>query len=295
MTGFELSYRGQAVDQFEAVLSEYTKSKYVLATNTGTAALHLALLACGIKPGDYVLCPTMTFTATAAAIVYCGAIPIFYDCDKNGLLNVNHIYKYYYDDGFSSRIKAIITVNFLGQNLDYKNIRYLANEYKLFWIEDAAPAIGTWEDGKHAGTHGDCGIISFNGNKLVTTGGGGCVLTNDPHIYGKAKHLSMTAKDQDKSQDGCYHDEIGFNYRMPGLNAMYGIEQMKNIEEIILERRHKFGVNNYNGWGVLVDRNVPESKRLWRPLHTLPPYKQYPTLEIENAMELYYTKNWIGG
>jgi perosamine synthetase len=238
---------GEYVNKVEEFLAGFTGSKYAIATVNGTSALHIALLLSGVKPNTEVITQPLTFVATCNAISYCGAYPTFVDVDNDTLgmspeslesfLAKNCLVK---DDGVynkltNRKITAIVPVHTFGHPCKIDKIIEIANEYNIPVVEDAAEALGSLYKGKHTGTFGKFGIISFNGNKIVTAGGGGVILTSDEVLAKKAKHLTTTAKVPHKWE--YYHDEIGFNYRMPNLNAALLLAQLENLEKFIKTKR----------------------------------------------------------
>ena len=241
---------GEYVNKFENLISEYTNSKRVIAVVNGTSALHLALKVAGIKANDEVICPSLTFVATANAISYLDAKPHFVDINEKTLgLDPEALNKWLgeivvREDGqiknknTGRKISAIVPMHAYGHPVEIESIKEIANRYDLFVIEDAAEALGSFYKNKHAGTFGDIGILSFNGNKIITTGGGGALLTNNDEIAEKAKHLSTTAKIKHKWE--FVHDQIGFNYRLPNLNASLGCAQMRKLPKFINSKRILF-------------------------------------------------------
>ena len=241
---------GQYVDKFEKMIAEFTNSKKAIALVNGTSALHLALKVLGINPNDEVICPSLTFVATANAISYLNAKPHFVDINENTLGIDPLALEKWLDqiiiekDGKSinkntgRRIKAIIPMHTFGHPVEIDSIVEIANRYNLSVIEDAAESLGSFYKKKHTGTFGKVGILSFNGNKIITTGGGGALLTNDKKIAAYAKHLSTTAKV--KHDWRFIHDQIGFNYRLPNLNAALGCAQMKKLPFFIESKRNLF-------------------------------------------------------
>ncbi len=239
---------GSYVTKFENEISKFTECQFAVATSNGTSALHLALLCVGIKPTDEVLLSPLTFIATANAISYCGGIPHFVDCESETLgIDPEKLRKYLLEIAkvesgrtinkkTGNSLKAIIPMHCYGIPSQMKELTDVANEFNLTIIEDAAESLGSLYRGKSTGTIGLVGIYSFNGNKIVTTGGGGVLVTNDEDIARKAKHLSTTARVSHLWN--FQHDEIGFNYRMPNLNAALGVAQLEKINEKIELKRN---------------------------------------------------------
>jgi len=238
-----VSSTGPHLDKFENQLKAFTGAEHVVAVSNGTAALSLALLASGIVPGQEVLIPALTFVATGNAVLHAGAIPHFIESDSSTLgVNTKALIGYLEETTTNKEgrlvnvktgrvIAAIMPVHVFGHIGDMTGLTELAREFNLLIIEDAAEALGSFQDGIHAGCFGKCGIISFNGNKIITTGGGGVVLTNDPNIATTARHLATTAKIPHRYE--YFHDRIGFNFRMPALNAALGCAQMEKLPEYL--------------------------------------------------------------
>ncbi|MDD2224790.1 MAG: LegC family aminotransferase [Candidatus Shapirobacteria bacterium] len=242
-----VSSAGKFVDEFEKKIAQFTGVKYAIATSSGTAALHVALLLAGIKPNDEVLTPTLTFVATTNAIKYCNAIPHFVDSDYQTLgVNPKKLERYLKEITIiknnecinkktNRRIKALIVMHTFGHAVNLTEIVKIAKKYKIDLIEDAAEALGTYYKNKHVGNWGKLSILSFNGNKLLTTGGGGMILTNNKTLAKKAKFITTTAK---KSHPYLFnHSEIGFNYRLPNINAALGVAQMEYITQTLEKKR----------------------------------------------------------
>jgi len=238
---------GAYVDKFEAMMCEITSAKYAVALVNGTNALHLGLLLAGVKKGDEVLVQSLTFIATANAISYCNATPNFVDVDKETLGLSPSLLKEYLDeiaemrDGrcfnkrTGKRISACVPMHTFGFPLYIDELVYLCDEYNIPVVEDAAESLGSYYKGKHTGAFGLLGVFSFNGNKIVTAGGGGCIVTNDENIAIKAKHLSTQAKTPHKWE--YKHDAIGYNYRMPNLNAALACAQLEKLDLYVENKR----------------------------------------------------------
>ena len=238
---------GQYVNQFEEDLATYTSSKRAIAIVNGTSALHLSMLMAGVKPGDYVITQALTFVATCNAIHYCQAEPILIDVDKKTLgLSPIALEAWLEENAFvdtdqvcklknSKRaIKACIPMHTFGHPVEIDTLAIICNVWKLAMIEDAAESLGSLFKDTHTGTFGLMGTLSFNGNKIITTGGGGAILCNE-ELYLKGKHLSTTAK---KPNDIHFvHDEIGFNYRLPNINAALGCAQLESINLFVKQKR----------------------------------------------------------
>jgi len=238
---------GEYVNRFEHLLAEYTGAKHAIAVVNGTSALHIALILSGVKPGDEVLVPALTFVATANAVRYCNAIPHFVDSNEKNLgVDVDALRLYLSKNTISRQglcinkntgrvIRAVVPMHTFGHPVDMIEMVDTAAEFGIEVVEDAAEALGTLYHGKHAGTFGRLGIFSFNGNKIITTGGGGAIVTNDSYLASRARHLTTTAKISHGWE--FVHDEIGYNYRLPNLNAALGCAQIETIEEKVLRKR----------------------------------------------------------
>jgi aminotransferase in exopolysaccharide biosynthesis len=239
---------GKFVDEFEQKLAIFTGAKYAICVVNGTAALQIALTIAGVQPGDEVLCPALTFVATANAISHCGAIPHFVDCSPTDL-GIDAIkLREYLEFNTETRagvcinkqskriIRAIVPMHTFGHPSDLDGLMSVAEDFNLVLVEDSAESLGSFYKGQHTGTFGTLGILSFNGNKIITTGGGGAILTSDETLAKRAKHITTTAKIKHKWEFD--HDEIGFNFRMPNINAALGCAQIEELpERIILKKR----------------------------------------------------------
>ena len=321
---------GSYVNRFEKEICKFTGAKYAIATVNGTSALHVALILSGVKKGDEVLCPAFSFVATISSILYCNAIPVFIDSDPKTLgmdvvkvkrfLNENCIRRrdgFTYNKNTGRKISACIPMHAYGFPVDIEPLINLCKKYNIAIIEDAAEALGSFYKNKHCGTFGKFGILSFNGNKIITTGGGGMILTNDSNLENKAKHITTTAKINHPWE--YIHDEVGYNYRMPNLNAALGCAQMEYIDEILERKKVQFNrlkeeLNNYEDIEI-VDTNVgrgnywlniikinPEyrtkvlyelnqkgvqARAVWYPICNMKPYQRYEKFEIEVANDLF--------
>lgn len=242
---------GKFVEQFEQMMSDYTGASYAVATVNGTSALHAALLVAGVKPGDEVITQSLTFVATANAITYCGAQPVFLDVDRDTLglspaalaaflrEHTEQAGEECHNKTTGRRISACVPMHSFGLPCRIEEIADLCQGHNLMLVEDAAESLGSTQHGRHAGTFGHLGVYSFNGNKTVTCGGGGAIVTSDKKFAAHAKHLTTTAK---KPHPYRYeHDEVGFNYRMPNLNAALACAQLENLELFIADKRRLAG------------------------------------------------------
>lgn len=306
---------GEFVNRFESMLCSATGARYAVATVNGTSALHIALLLAGVKRDDLVLTQSLTFVATANAICYCGAEPLFIDIDRdtlglspsklNSYLEVNSIKKngecIHKNSG--RRISACVPMHTFGHPCRIDEIVKICSEYNIPVVEDAAESLGSFYKEKSAGTFGATGVLSFNGNKIVTCGGGGAIITDDENIAVLAKHMTTTAKKPHKYE--FFHDMTGFNYRMPNLNAALGCAQLERLEDFVSDKRQLAGIymdyfkttefifvsepdnsrSNYWLCSVLMpDKQKRDSfldaaqsseimaRPAWEPMHTLPMY-----------------------
>lgn len=238
---------GRYVDRFEADLAAYTGARHAVAVVNGTAALHVALQLAGVQEGDEVLVPALTFVATANAVAYCGATPHFVDSEERTLgLDPQALRDYLLvatemrDGNCINRttgrvIRAVIPMHAFGHPLDIEGVLALARDFHLEVVEDATESLGSTIYGKHTGTFGRMGVLSFNGNKVITTGGGGAILTDDPELAKHAKHLTTTAKLPHRW--AYVHDEIGYNYRLPNINAALGCAQLEQLAGFVESKR----------------------------------------------------------
>jgi aminotransferase in exopolysaccharide biosynthesis len=239
---------GKFVDQFEEQLAKYTGAKYAVACVNGTNALHMGMLVVGVKEEDEVITQALSFVATANAISYLRASPVFVDVDRDTLslspdalqqfLNKNAELKsdgFTYNKNTGKRISACIPMHTFGLPARIDEIKEICEKWNISLIEDAAESLGSLYKGKHTGTFGKMGTFSFNGNKTITCGGGGALITNDEQLAVKAKHLTTQAKVPHKWK--FEHDEIGYNYRMPNLNAALACAQLERLDEILQNKR----------------------------------------------------------
>ena len=238
---------GRYVDQFEVMLAEYTGAKHAVAVVNGTAAMHIALKLAGVQPDDEVLVPALCFVATANAVTHCGAVPHFVDShldtmgiDPAALSDHLRTIAEVTPAGLRNRhtgrrIGAIVPMHTYGHPVDIDVLLEVAGRYGLPIVEDAAESLGSTYRGRHTGTFGALGILSFNGNKIITTGGGGAILTDDSELARRAKHLTTTAKRPHRWE--FFHDESAWNYRMPNLNAALGCAQMERLPDFLSRKR----------------------------------------------------------
>ncbi|GFO69229.1 perosamine synthetase [Geomonas limicola] len=238
---------GAYVDRFEEMLAEFTGVKKAIVTVNGTAALHACLHLAGVEPGDEVMVPTFTFIATANAVWYCGATSHFVDVSEETLgLDPFRLRTYLEEIAqvqggvcrnrkTGARIRAVVPMHSFGHPVDLDPLVQLCEEFQLVLIEDAAESLGSYYKGVHTGSFGACAALSFNGNKIITTGGGGAILTNDEELGRLAKHVTTTAKVPHRWEFN--HDRVGFNYRMPALNAALGCAQLEQVPGFLARKR----------------------------------------------------------
>ncbi len=321
-----VSTAGPYITDFENRLAEYVRSKGAIACQSGTAGLHLALLACGVESGDEVIVPTLTFIAAVNPVKYIGAEPIFMDCDDSLTMDPDKLEEFietqcYIDNETlinkvsGKQIKAMIVVHVFGNMADMERICNIADKYHLKLIEDATEALGTYYTsgrykGHFAGTMGDIGVFSFNGNKIITTGGGGMIVTNNIKYLEYCRYLSTQAKN-----DTLYfiHDEIGYNYRMTNLQAALGLAQIEQLEEFIQIKKDNYilykqlGLElvdfrqdirpNYWFYSLITDSRDSllnyledhkiQTRPIWKLIHLLKPYENNQKYKIEKAIHYY--------
>lgn len=316
---------GPDVDRFEQEMSQRTGRQHAVALSSGTAALHLALLAKGIGPGDIVLTSTMTFAATANAIVYTGAEPFFIDClPSTGNLDPSLLEQALRTlTAAGESVKAIVPVDLLGKAVDYLAIERLAQQYGVPLIADAAESLGAVYEGKPAGAWGDVAVFSFNGNKIMTTSGGGMLLTDDDGTAAKVRYLATQARQPVVHYE---HTDIGYNYRLSNLLAALGRAQLARLDQMIVKRKQhreayrtliagvpgisifgSEGDENDNFWltSVLIDPDVAgftaddlsreltshdiESRPLWKPMHLQPVFAAARSLVNGSSERLFQT------
>lgn len=324
---------GKYVTRFEQELAQYVGVDHAIAVVNGTSALHLALLICGVEEGDEVLIPSLTFIATANAVKYIGAIPHFVDSEEESLgidpaklsdylRKISRIESGKLINKMSGRtISALIPMHTFGHAGKMAELAEVAEQFNLVIVEDAAEALGTKYNGVHVGGIGKVGILSFNGNKIVTTGGGGAILTNSTFLADKARHLSTTAKVSHAWR--FTHDEIGYNYRMPNINAALGCAQLESIDSKVSKKRELFkkyqtafagilGVkifeapkhsySNYWLQSLVVDSAYVDSfeeilrklnqqgfmsRPLWEPLHSLEIFSNSPRMDLSTVNKIH--------
>ena len=253
-----VSYIGKYVTRFEEMTAQFTGAKYAVAVVNGTAALQIALQIAGVKRGEEVITQALTFAATANAIAHTAASPVFVDVDKDTMgmsptalrqwLEANVELRENkdsreadtalgaYNKTTHKRISAIVPMHTFGHPCRIDEIKKIADEYSILVIEDAAESLGSYYNGKHTGTFGKAGVLSYNGNKTITTGGGGMIITDDETYAKHAKHITTTAKTPHPWE--YYHDEIGYNFRLTNVSAAIGVAQMEKIDYYLADKRN---------------------------------------------------------
>lgn len=323
---------GKFVDRFEADLAAYTGAKHAVAVVNGTAALHIALKLAGVKSDDEVLIPALTFVATANAVSYCDAVLHFVDSEARTLgMDAAKLREYLTRqteqrggqcvNRVSGRvIRALVPMHTFGHPVDLDGLLAVAHDFKLALVEDAAESLGSFYHGRHTGTFGLLGTLSFNGNKTITTGGGGAILTNDIELARHAKHLTTTAKVPHAWE--YRHDEVGYNYRLPNLNAALGCAQLEQLPAMLAAKRELFKryqtafasvpdvkmiaepeqcQSNYWLQTLLLDDSVADQRNpvleatnkaglmtrpAWTLMNELAPFKEQPRMEMATAGSL---------
>lgn len=323
---------GKYVDRFEAMLQDLTGATRAVAVVNGTSALQVALLAVGVEPGDEVLMPALTFAGTANAVHHAGAVPHFVEVEERTLgvcattlgEHLTEIAELSGDRCMNRRtgrrIAALVPVHIFGHPAELDALQAVSDAWRIPLVEDAAESIGSTYHGRHTGTFGRVGVLSFNGNKTVTTGGGGALLTNDGELGARLKHLTTTAKVP--HQWRFFHDAAGFNFRMPNINAAVGCAQLEQLESLVLRKRRlaaRFQAafagfvgarvlaepagthSNYWLSTLLLDEPSPTVRDAvlsasheagillrpaWDPMHHLPMYRDAPRMTLDRTDRL---------
>ena len=320
---------GKFVDRFENMIKVYTGAKYAIASVNGTAGLHVALKLVGVQRGTEVITQPLTFVATCNAIRYCDANPIFVDVDIDTMgLSPNSLQKfideyteqrngYCFNKKTGNKISAVLPMHTFGRPCRIKEIADICKKFNLALVEDAAESLGSYYQEQHTGTFGEFGVFSFNGNKVITSGGGGIIVTNDPTLAKKAKHITTTAKLAHPYE--FIHDDEAFNYRLPNINAALGCAQMESLD-IILDNKRLLA-EEYNAFfeekSIVFAKALNETKQnhwlnaillenksirddflkqtndagvmtrpIWRLMNKLKMFKIYHTDDLENALWL---------
>jgi len=329
-----VSSAGKYVDLFEQKVAEYTGAKYAVACVNGTAALQVSLRLAGVQPGDEIIAPTLTFIAPINAIAYNGASPVFMDSDDYYNIDSVKTIRYIQEetelkDGFSynrktgKRVSAIVPVHVWGNACWLDELVDICGERNITVVEDASESLGTRYTqgkfaGKHTGTIGRLGCVSFNGNKIITTGGGGMILTDDEGLAAKARYLTTQAKDDEIKY---IHNEIGYNFRLTNIQAALGVAQLEQLDGFIerkkeIYNRYKSGLDNHSNFSIadipdyadnnhwltvlktaselkrddafknLTDNSI-QTRPVWCLNHLQKPYLRHQFFNIENAVTLY--------
>jgi len=308
-----ISSAGGFVDKFEQMVADYAGAKYGIATMNGTSALHIALILADVKPNDYVIVSNLTFVASANSIKYAGADPILIDADpKTWQMDLNLLDEFLFNKTSLNKkgeriltadgrcIRTIMPVHIQGNIFNLDKFKTICKKYNISFVEDAAEALGSKFKGQSAGTFGKLGVFSFNGNKIISTGGGGVIVTNDQYLAQKAKHITTTAKVNPMLY---YHDEVGYNYRLVNVLAAIGVAQMEQLPSFVKKkqfignyyRKHLLGVGDiefqhvydeveHNDWLFTIktkyqkellnylNTNNVMSRPFWIPMNQLPMY-----------------------
>lgn len=323
---------GKFVDRFETDLAEYTGVKRAVAVVNGTAALHVCLILSDVQRNDEVLVPAVTFIATANAVTYCGAVPHFVDSSYETLGIDPYILEAYlqdvselrgndcYNKKTGRRIRAAVPMHTFGHPVDMDKMIAVCEKYHLVLIEDAAESVGSFYKGRHTGNFGRISAMSFNGNKTITTGGGGAVLTNDKELGKLAKHITTQAKLPHRW--AYVHDRIGYNYRMPNINAALGCAQLEELPGFVEQKRclaakyrealggvpgvkffvePEFAKSNYWLNAILLDKDAADkrdevlaalndagigSRPIWEMIYTMPMFADCPRMDCKIAADI---------
>lgn len=327
-----VSTSGAYVGKLEQMLTDYTGARHVIATVNGTSALHTSLVLAGVDRGDEVLCPALTFVATANAVSYCGAIPHFCDVDRLTMgVDPARLDQYLCEIASvqdhtclnkqtGRRISALLVMHTLGHPADMDGLGEVARRWHLAIVEDAAAGLGSYYKGKHVGRFGRFGALSFNSNKIITTGGGGAILTDDPILAEKAHHLTTQGKLPHSWR--YVHDEVGWNYRMPNINAAVGCAQMERLP-VFRDRKRRLAAKYHQAFAgdpdvttlverqdcctnywlntVILNKADPvlleailqhlndsgiQSRPIWKPMHRLKMYCQCPRMDMSVTDDL---------
>ncbi len=295
---------GSYVTKFEQMMAEYTGTKYAVATSSGTTALHISLILAGVKTGDYVIVPNLTFIASLNSITYTGAEPILMDVNEGTWqMNLNLLEKFLTEETAIENgvcvlkkdkrvVRAIMPVHVLGNMVDVERLVRIAENAGITIVEDATESLGSYYKGKHTGGFGLLGCFSYNGNKIITTGGGGMIVTNDEELAKKAKHLTTQAKADSFEY---FHDEIGYNYRLVNVLAAMGVAQMEQLPVFITRKKEidAYYKGRLTGIGDIsfqqVDADVDPN--CW--LFTFRTANQKKVLDVLNAAQMQSRPFWV--
>lgn len=321
-----VSTAGPYIGEFERKIADYVHSPSAVACQSGTSGIHLALMAVGVNAGEEVIVPTLTFIAAVNPVRYLGAEPVFMDCDDSLTMDPQKLLSFcetecqmkngvLFNRTSNRKISAIVVVHIFGNMADMETIMQIARKYHLLVVEDATEALGSFYlsgkyNGRFAGTIADIGVYSFNGNKIITTGGGGMIVSHDEVLLERCRFLSTQAK-----KDIVYfiHDEIGYNYRMTNLQAALGLAQLEQLDNFIRIKHDNYKRYRNNGISLLafkeeirpnywfyshrskdrdglirfLDAEHIQSRPIWKLIHTLKPYERSQAYQIEKAVEYY--------
>lgn len=321
-----VSTGGAYINKFEDAIAKYVNVDGAVACQSGTSGIHLSLILSGVKPGDEVIVPTLTFIAAVNPVKYIGADPIFMDCDDSLTMDCDKLQEFCENEcRFENNelinkltgktIKAIVVVHVFGNIANMEKIMNIAHQYNLKVVEDSTEALGSkYSNGRYAGTIADFGVYSFNGNKIITTGGGGMIISTHKDLLEKARYLSTQAKDDTLHY---VHNEVGYNYRMTNLQAALGLAQIEQLDEFIETKKKNyfkykellsniknvsildFNENiepNYWFYSLCVDKDVDtiierlnknkiQSRPIWGLIHKQKPYANHQSYKIEKAEE----------
>ena len=330
-----VSTGGRFIAEFEKKISDYVNVDEAVSTQSGTAGLHVALRVLGVKEGDEVIVPTLTFIAAVNPVIYMGAAPVFMDCDETLCMDTDKLQRFCKEEcnfdhdelinkKTGRRISALILVHVFGNLAKIEKIKEITDKYKIKLLEDATEALGSYYskgkyEGRFAGTIGDMGVYSFNANKIITTGGGGMIVSRDKEYLDQSRYLSITAKD-----DSLFfvHNEVGYNYRMLNLQAALGVSQIDELEKFILIKKQNYGQyqvllrdvegisllsfvdysrSNYWFYSFFIDEKRfgmsrdqlmhelieqgVQCRPVWKLIHTQEPYMDFQAYEIDKAYQ----------
>ena len=321
---------GKYVTRFEETVAEYVGSRHAIAVVNGTSAIHVSLIACNVQPGDEVIVPALTFVAPVNVVKYCDAYPVFMDCDERTLcLDIQKVIDFIkneciqrtdsftYNRSTGRRIKAIIPVHIFGHPVDMDRLIEICDTHNIDIIEDATGSLGSEYKGARTGAFGRTGCFSFNGNKIITAGGGGMVVTSDNNLAKKIRHLTTQAKSDPFEYD---HDEIGYNYRLTNIQAAIGVAQLEKLEDFISVKREnaslyrdllselegvefiweeQWAKSNFWFYAIKVSRDTKKPlldyllsggiqvRPIWKLINTLPMYTDCQAYFIDAAIDAY--------
>jgi perosamine synthetase len=295
---------GEYVTRFESMVAEYAGCRFGVATSNGTSALHISLMLAGVQANDYVIVPNVTFIASVNSIKYTGADPILIDIDPaTWQMDLSLLEKFFAEETENRNgelvnkkdgrvIRAIMPVHVLGNMCDMQRLMRLANQYDVPVVEDATEALGSYYKGKHSGSFGVMGCFSFNGNKIITTGGGGVIVTNDESLAKKAKHLTTQAKSDPFEY---IHDEVGYNFRLVNVLAAMGVAQMELLPSFVKRKKEIDGFyrSQLSGVGDISFQQISSEVDANCWLFTFRTEKQKELLKILNEKKMQSRPFWV--